>query len=95
MNAIIQEVLVAPNKDNLKFSIVRLFWKKDKIKAPITPKDAASVAVAIPTYIEPITAAIRTITGIYWPESFIFFEKEKVSVTFGISFLWSKDHPIT
>ena len=34
-----------------------------KIKAPTTPTDAASVAVAHPKYIEPITAMTREITG--------------------------------
>ena len=57
------EVFVAPNKDNLKVSLFKLFWKKDNINAPTTPKDAASVAVAIPTYMDPITAVIKTITG--------------------------------
>ena len=40
-----------------------MFWKKDKIKAPTTPSDAASVAVAIPVYIDPITDVINIITG--------------------------------
>ena len=48
MKAIIQEVLVAPSKDLLKESFVKLFWKYDSAKAPKTPKEAASVAVAIP-----------------------------------------------
>ena len=48
INAIIQEVFVAPNKEDLKVSKVKLFWKKDNIKAPTTPREAASVAVAIP-----------------------------------------------
>ena len=33
INAIMHEVFVAPNKDNLKVSLLRLFWKKDNIKA--------------------------------------------------------------
>ena len=63
----------------MKVSLFKLFWKKDKIKAPTTPKDAASVAVAIPKYIDPITAVIKTITGISCPESLIFCENEKTS----------------
>ena len=39
------------------------FLKNDKIKAPTTPNEAASVAVAIPVYIDPITAKINSITG--------------------------------
>ena len=63
INAIIQDVLVAPSKDDLNVSKFKLFWKKDKINAPTTPSDAASVAVAIPVYIDPITAKINIITG--------------------------------
>ena len=48
INAIIQEVFVAPRREALNVSFVKLFWKKDKIYAPTTPKEAASVAVAIP-----------------------------------------------
>ena len=48
IKAIIQEVLVAPNNDKLNVSLLSVPWKKDSIKAPITPKDAASVAVAMP-----------------------------------------------
>ncbi len=48
MNAIIHDVLVAPNKDNLKVFLLRVCWNQDKVKAPTTPSDAASVAVAIP-----------------------------------------------
>ena len=48
INAIMHEVFVAPNKDNLKESLLSVPWNKDKIKAPTTPNDAASVAVAIP-----------------------------------------------
>ena len=48
INAIMHDVLVAPNNDNLKVSLLRLFWKNDKSKAPTTPREAASVAVAIP-----------------------------------------------
>ena len=46
IKAIIQDVFVAPNKDNLKEFLLRVPWNKDKIKAPTTPNDAASVAVA-------------------------------------------------
>ena len=48
INAIMHEVFVAPSKDNLKVSLVRVFSKNDKIKAPTTRREAASVAVAIP-----------------------------------------------
>ena len=81
--------------DSLNVSLFRLFWKKDNIKAPTTPRDAASVAVAIPTYIDPITANIKTMTGINWPDCLIFWEKEKVSSILGMLFLFSTDHPIT
>ena len=48
IKAIIQEVLVAPNKDRLNVFLLNVPWKKDKINAPTTPNDAASVAVATP-----------------------------------------------
>ena len=48
IKAIMQEVFVAPNREALNVFKVRLFWKYDKINAPTTPSDAASVAVAIP-----------------------------------------------
>ena len=63
IKAIIHEVFVAPSNDSLKFFKVKLFWKYESINAPTTPKDAASVAVAIPVYIDPITAKIKIITG--------------------------------
>ena len=40
------------------------------MSAPTTPKDAASVAVAIPTYMDPITDTINNITGINFPDFF-------------------------
>ena len=95
INAIIHEVLVAPNKDDLNVSKVKLFWKYDRIKAPTTPKEAASVAVAIPVYIDPITAEISNITGKSCFDLFIFSKKEYSSRIFGISFLLIKDQIIT
>ena len=38
-------------------------WKAASAIAPTTPKAAASVAVASPAYIEPITKAMRATTG--------------------------------
>ena len=76
INAIMHDVFVAPNKDSLNVCIVKLFCKYDNNSAPTTPRDAASVAVAIPVYIDPITANINIITG----KSFLnveFFQREK------------------
>ena len=56
MNAIIHEVFVAPNKDNLKVSLFKTFLKEMiKLMHQQHLRDAASVAVAIPAYIDPIT----------------------------------------
>ena len=93
MKAIIHEVLVAPINEDLNVSKVKLFEKYDKIKAPTTPKDAASVAVAIPVYIDPITAEIRNITGKSCLD-FLFFQKS-TSIMFGISFLLIRDQITT
>ena len=62
INAIMHDVFVAPNKDSLNVCIVKLFCKYDKNSAPTTPRDAASVAVAIPVYIDPITVSYTHLT---------------------------------
>ena len=95
MNAIIQEVFVAPNKEFLNVSQLKLFCKKDNNSAPKTPKEAASVAVAMPEYIEPITAKIKAMTGINCPDFFIFSISEKFSLISGIFFLFIIDQTIT
>ena len=95
INAIIHEVFVAPNNEDLNVSTVKLFWKYERIKAPTTPSDAASVAVAIPVYIDPITANISNITGKSCFDLFIFSIIEKFSEIFGISFLLINDQIIT
>ena len=95
MNAIIHEVLVAPNKDDLNVSNVKLFWKYDRIKDPTTPKEAASVAVAIPVYIDPMTEEISKITGKSCFDLLIFSKNEYSSIIFGISFLLINDQIIT
>ena len=48
IKAIMHEVLVAPSSESLKVSLLSVFWKKDRINAPTTQSEAASVAVAIP-----------------------------------------------
>ena len=95
IKAIIQEVLVAPSKEDLKVFNVKLFWKYDNINAPTTPSEAASVAVAIPVYIDPITANIKIITGKSCFDLFIFSKNEYSSIIFGIDFLLIKDQIIT
>ena len=74
---------------------VKLFWKYDNINAPTTPRDAASVAVAIPVYIDPITANIKIITGKSCFDLFIFSKNEYSSIIFGIDFVLIKDQMIT
>ena len=95
MNAIMHEVFVAPNKEDLNVSKFKLFWKKDNINAPTTPSEAASVAVATPVYIDPITAKINSITGKSCLDLLIFSKNEYSSRIFGISFLLIKDQIIT
>ena len=94
-NAIMHDVFVAPNKDSLNVCIVKLFCKYDKNSAPTTPRDAASVAVAIPVYIDPITANINIITGKSFFERRIFSKREKFSKDLGINFLLIRDQTIT
>ena len=95
IKAIMQDVLVAPSKDFLKVSKVKLFWKYESIKEPTTPRDAASVAVAIPVYIDPMTAKIKIITGNSFLDLFNFSIKVKFSNDFGIIFLFIEDQIIT
>ena len=64
ISAIMAEVRVAPIKLSRRASHDKERWKAARISAPITPTAAASVAVAQPKYIEPITAKTKQSTGI-------------------------------
>ena len=48
MKAIIQDIFIAPNNDLPKNSLLNFFENKINANAPKTPREAASVAVAIP-----------------------------------------------
>ncbi len=76
INAIMHEVFAAPiklAKNVLKF---RDRCKVAKDKAPTTPNAAASVGVAQPMYIDPITKTISEKIGIKNFELLIFSNKE-------------------
>ena len=88
MNAIMHEVLVAPiklAKNVLKFNEP---CKVAKDKAPTTPNAAASVGVAQPMYIEPITKIISEKIGIKNFELLIFSIMEIWGSFGGIFFLF-------
>ena len=73
------EVRVAPFRLAKNVSLVSDRWPAASTRAPITPNDAASVAVAQPRYIEPITNETNRITGIRNRDSLIL----STSVVFG------------
>ena len=64
MNMIMQESRVAPIRLSLKLFHVRVRVTAARMSDPSTPKPAASVAVAQPINMVPITAMIRMAQGI-------------------------------
>ena len=64
ISAIMALVRVAPIRLSVKVLHVSDPWLAARMRPPITPKAAASVAVARPIYIDPMTTRIRQITGI-------------------------------
>ena len=72
IKAIMAEVRVAPSSDWLKLSQVKERCAPARSSAPITPKAAASVAVAKPRYIEPMTSSTSRATGIKNSDAFSF-----------------------
>ena len=63
MSAIIAEVRTAPISEAAKARADSEPWLAASSNEPMTPNAAASVAVATPAYIEPITALTSTISG--------------------------------
>src|SRR5699024_1808752 len=63
MNAIMHDVRIAPYKLSRNPSQERPPDTKAIINAPTTPREAASVAVATPIYIDPMTATMSRTTG--------------------------------
>ena len=95
MNAIIQEVLVAPIKLSKNVFHVSDPCNVANTKPPITPKAAASVGVAQPIYIDPITNIIKENIGIKNFELFNFTKKLISGSLFGIFFLLNNDQIAT
>ena len=95
MKAIMQEVLVAPSKPSIKVFRVSVPVYLERTRERATPTAAASVGDASPVYIEPITPAIKRITGISLLELRIFSEKEIDSSPPGILPGLKRDQIIT
>jgi len=76
ISAIIAEVRVAPMRLSVKVLQLSDPWPAARVSEPITPKAAASVAVANPIYIDPMTRAMSRSTGIRKREFFTFSEKD-------------------
>ena len=74
IKAIMADVLVAPIRLTENVDQLRDPWAADSIKAPTTPTAAASVAVANPKYIDPMTTQTNPITGTRNRLSFIILE---------------------
>ncbi len=95
INAIIAEVLVAPSKLSMKVCLVSEPCTAARMNAPITPMEAASVAVAQPPYMDPMTTRISRMIGIRKRLSRSFSEKLMRLAIFGTSPGRRKDQPAT
>ena len=83
IRAIIAEVRVAPIKLSVKVRHEREPCVAASKSPPITPNAAASVAVANPRYMDPMTMVIRIMTGSRKREFLTFWAKVKLGSVAG------------
>ena len=89
------EVRVAPRRLSLKVNKVNDPCAAASTREPITPNAAASVAVAIPEYIEPMTSMTSNITGMSSFDSLSFWRNVIGASGGGTSCFLNTDHNAT